>query len=194
MAGLAAADIAELHGGKATFVVSSGRDRARTRLNLARRAKLEDSGRRRSDRSRSRVLGRGARPPFHRGRRLADAHRHRGTAHYLNARSTIGKLLEWRSVPVINENDTVATSEPPWRHDRLPRASPRWRARPAGAASDIDGLYAAASRHASQSHSMVERITPEIEAWRARPPGIMRGGMTTKIEAGKIATTAASTW
>src|SRR3954452_12110542 len=30
---------------------------------------------------------------------------------YLNARSTIGKLLEWRSVPVINENDTVATSE-----------------------------------------------------------------------------------
>lgn len=31
---------------------------------------------------------------------------------YLNARSTIGKLLEWRAVPVINENDTVATNDP----------------------------------------------------------------------------------
>src|SRR5262249_43566137 len=30
---------------------------------------------------------------------------------YLNARSTVSKLLEWRSVPVINENDTVATNE-----------------------------------------------------------------------------------
>ena len=48
---------------------------------------------------------------------------------YLNARSTIAKLLEWRAVPVINENDTVATNEIRYGdNDRLAARSPPWRA------------------------------------------------------------------
>jgi len=48
---------------------------------------------------------------------------------YLNARSTIGKLLEWRAVPVINENDTVATTRSVTGTMIVsPPASPPWRA------------------------------------------------------------------
>src|SRR5579863_3191182 len=62
---------------------------------------------------------------------------------YLNARSTIAKLLEWRAVPVINENDTVATSEIRYGdNDRLAaRVATMVSADLLVLLSDIDGLY-----------------------------------------------------
>ena len=67
---------------------------------------------------------------------------------YLNARSTIGKLLEWRAVPVINENDTVATNEIRYGdNDRLAaRVATMASADLLVLLSDIDGLYDAPPR------------------------------------------------
>jgi glutamate 5-kinase len=114
---------------------------------------------------------------------------------YLNARSTIGKLLEWRSVPVINENDTVATSEIRYGdNDRLAaRVATMASADLLVLLSDIDGLYDAPPQAGVQSNliPLVERITPAIEAMAgASGSELSRGGMMTKIEAGKIATSA----
>ena len=76
---------------------------------------------------------------------------------YLNARSTIGKLLEWRSVPVINENDTVATNEIRYGdNDRLAaRVATMASADLLVLLSDIDGLYDAPPQagRERQSHS-----------------------------------------
>src|SRR6187402_3343391 len=62
---------------------------------------------------------------------------------YLNARSTIDRLLEWKSVPVINENDTVATTEIRYGdNDRLgARVATMMSADLLVLLSDIDGLY-----------------------------------------------------
>jgi glutamate 5-kinase len=114
---------------------------------------------------------------------------------YLNARSTIGKLLEWRSVPVINENDTVATNEIRYGdNDRLAaRVATMASADLLVLLSDVDGLYdAPPAGNADAKHiPLVPRITPEIEAMAGEAASDhARGGMRTKIEAGKIATTA----
>src|SRR6201993_4018107 len=114
---------------------------------------------------------------------------------YLNARSTIDKLLEFRAVPVINENDTVATTEIRYGdNDRLAaRVATMVSADLLVLLSDIDGLYDAppASVPTARHIPLVERITPEIEAMAgAAGSDLSRGGMQTKIEAGKIATTA----
>ena len=114
---------------------------------------------------------------------------------YLNARSTIDRLLQWRAVPVINENDTVATNEIRYGdNDRLAaRVATMVSADLLVLLSDVDGLYdappgtGATARHVPR----VERITPEVEAMAgAAGSGLSRGGMQTKIEAGKIATAA----
>ena len=112
---------------------------------------------------------------------------------YLNARSTIDKLLEWRAVPVINENDTVATTEIRYGdNDRLAaRVATMVSADLLVLLSDVDGLYDAppGSTAAAKHLPRVERITPEIEAMAgAAGSGLSRGGMQTKIEAAKIAT------
>jgi glutamate 5-kinase len=112
---------------------------------------------------------------------------------YLNARSTIGKLLELRSVPVINENDTVATNEIRYGdNDRLAaRVATMASADLLILLSDVDGLYDAppAGNAEAKLVPLVERITPAIEAMAgAAGSGLSRGGMQTKIEAGKIAT------
>ena len=112
---------------------------------------------------------------------------------YLNARSTIDKLLEWRAVPVINENDTVATSEIRYGdNDRLAaRVATMVSADLLVLLSDVDGLYdAPPGLVASAQHvPRVDRITPEIEAMAgAAGSELSRGGMQTKIEAAKIAT------
>jgi len=112
---------------------------------------------------------------------------------YLNARSTIDKLLEWRAVPVINENDTVATTEIRYGdNDRLAaRVATMVSADLVVLLSDIDGLYDAPPGTApSAKHiARVERITPEIEAMAGEAgSGLSRGGMQTKIEAAKIVT------
>jgi glutamate 5-kinase len=112
---------------------------------------------------------------------------------YLNARSTIERLLEWRAVPVINENDTVATSEIRYGdNDRLAaRVATMTSADLLVLLSDVDGLYDAPPGSAvSAMHvPVVERITPAIEAMAgAAGSELSRGGMQTKIEAAKIAT------
>jgi glutamate 5-kinase len=114
---------------------------------------------------------------------------------YLNARSTIDKLLEWHSVPVINENDTVATTEIRYGdNDRLAaRVATMTSADLLVLLSDIDGLYDKPPIAGSDAKlvPVVPRISPEIEAMAgASGSELSRGGMYTKIEAGKIATTA----
>jgi glutamate 5-kinase len=114
---------------------------------------------------------------------------------YLNARSTIERLLEWRAVPVINENDTVATSEIRYGdNDRLAaRVATMVSADLLVLLSDVDGLYDAPPGENAQAKliPLVSQITPEIEAMAgAAGSELSRGGMQTKIEAGKIATRA----
>jgi glutamate 5-kinase len=114
---------------------------------------------------------------------------------YLNARNTIDRLIELKAVPVINENDTVATSEIRYGdNDRLAaRVAAMASADLLVLLSDIDGLYDA---HPSENPDaklipLVARITPEIEGVAGEAGSdLSRGGMKTKIEAGKIATTA----
>src|SRR6476646_2400316 len=114
---------------------------------------------------------------------------------YLNARSTIERLLEWRAVPVINENDTVATNEIRYGdNDRLAaRVASMASADLLVLLSDVDGLYDAPPGPSSEGKliPLVERITPEIAAMAgAAGSELSRGGMQTKIEAGRIATAA----
>ncbi|TKT82995.1 glutamate 5-kinase [Aquamicrobium sp. LC103] len=114
---------------------------------------------------------------------------------YLNARATISTLLKLGAVPVINENDTVATSEIRYGdNDRLAaRVATMMGADLLILLSDIDGLYTAppALRPDAEFIPLVERITPDIEAMAgAAASELSRGGMRTKLDAGKIATAA----
>jgi len=112
---------------------------------------------------------------------------------YLNARNTLEALLERGAIPVINENDTVATSEIRFGdNDRLAARV----AQMAGAEtllllSDINGLYDSDPRTNPDAKliTCVEEITPEISAMAGPPAqrGFGSGGMATKIEAAKIA-------
>jgi glutamate 5-kinase len=114
---------------------------------------------------------------------------------YLNARATLATLLKMRAVPVINENDTVATAEIRYGdNDRLAaRVAAMVGADCLVLLSDVDGLYTAppASDPEAAFIDAVPVITPEIEAMAgAAGSGLSRGGMKTKIEAAKIATAA----
>jgi glutamate 5-kinase len=114
--------------------------------------------------------------------------------HYLNARSTIGKLLTWGAIPVINENDTVATSEIRYGdNDRLAaRVATMTSADLLVLLSDIDGLYDAPPHLDPKARHipLVPHITAAIEAMAGDAASDhAKGGMRTKIEAGKIATT-----
>jgi glutamate 5-kinase len=112
---------------------------------------------------------------------------------YLNARSTMATLLGYGAVPVINENDTVATTEIRYGdNDRLAaRVASMTGADLLILLSDIDGLYTAPPL-TDPTAKFVERvaeITPQIEAMAgAAGSELSRGGMVTKIEAGRIAT------
>jgi glutamate 5-kinase len=114
---------------------------------------------------------------------------------YLNARNTIGKLLELKAVPVINENDTVATTEIRYGdNDRLAaRVATMMGADLLVLLSDVDGLFDAPPNESAGAKliPVVPRISAEIEAMAgAAGSDLSRGGMRTKIEAAKIATTA----
>ena len=114
---------------------------------------------------------------------------------YLNARATIERLLEMRAAPVINENDTVATSEIRYGdNDRLAaRVAAMASADCLVLLSDVDGLYTAppASDPNAKLLPVVPRVTAEIEAMAGGAASeLSRGGMRTKVEAAKIATTA----
>ncbi len=112
---------------------------------------------------------------------------------YLNATATLEKLLEHRAIPVINENDSVATDEIRFGdNDRLAA-----RVAQAAAAdrvlllSDIDGLYdrRPGSETNGQFIGMVETVDESIMAMAdgSSSSGLGSGGMTSKLEAAKIA-------
>jgi glutamate 5-kinase len=112
---------------------------------------------------------------------------------YLNARATIGRLLDLRAVPVINENDTVATSEICYGdNDRLAaRVATMASADLLVLLSDVPGLYTAppGQNPGAKFIPVVPRVSAEIEAMAGgAASGLSRGGMRTKIEAAKIAT------
>jgi glutamate 5-kinase len=114
---------------------------------------------------------------------------------YLNARATLSQLQKIGAVPIINENDTVATTE--IRYGDNDRLAARV-ATMAGAdllvlLSDIDGLYTAPPHLDANARFLetIEEITPDIEAMAGGAASeLSRGGMRTKIDAGKIATSA----
>jgi glutamate 5-kinase len=111
---------------------------------------------------------------------------------YLNARGTLNTLLALGAVPVINENDTVATAEIRYGdNDRLAaRVAQMTGADCLVLLSDIDGLYTANPHDNPQAEfiSRVLDITPAIEAMAGgASSGVGTGGMQTKIAAAKIA-------
>jgi glutamate 5-kinase len=115
--------------------------------------------------------------------------------YYLNARTTIQTLLGLHAIPIINENDSVATAEIRYGdNDRLSaRVATMIEADLLVLLSDIDGLYTAppAKDPAAMHLPVVDVITPAIEAMAGGAAShLSRGGMTTKVEAGKIATLA----
>ncbi|MGO4717171.1 glutamate 5-kinase [Bradyrhizobium sp. 2TAF24] len=195
------ADVAALHrDGRDVMIVSSGSIAlGRSKLKLPRGPlKLEESqaaaavGQIALARTWSEVLGAHG---IGTGQILVTLQDTEERRRYLNARSTIGKLLEWRAVPVINENDTVATNEIRYGdNDRLAaRVATMASADLLVLLSDIDGLYDSppGANPNARLIPLVESVTAEIEAMAgAAESELSRGGMATKIEAAKIATTA----
>jgi len=117
---------------------------------------------------------------------------------YLNARATVETLLGFRAVPVINENDTVTTDEIRYGdNDRLAaRVATMASADCVVLLSDIDGLFTAPPQKdpSAQLIPVVPRISAEIEAMAGGAASeLSRGGMTTKVEAAKIATAGGAT-
>ncbi|MBO0345557.1 glutamate 5-kinase [Roseibium limicola] len=117
---------------------------------------------------------------------------------YLNARATVSTLLKLGAVPIINENDSVATSVIRYGdNDRLAaRVATMVSADCLVLLSDIDGLYTAPPHLDPNAVflPLVPSITPEIEAMAGSAASeLSRGGMKTKIDAGKIATAAGTT-
>ena len=111
---------------------------------------------------------------------------------HLNARATVETLLGLGAVPVINENDTVATEEIRYGdNDRLAaRVAQMISAETLVLLSDVDGLYTADPRVDGDAEfvPVVEEMTQEIEKMAGEPPpGYSSGGMATKLEAAKIA-------
>ncbi|HZL59554.1 MAG TPA: glutamate 5-kinase [Stellaceae bacterium] len=111
---------------------------------------------------------------------------------HLNARATLEQLLALKALPVINENDTVATAEIRFGdNDRLAaRVAQMISADTLVLLSDIDGLYTADPRRGGTAAHVPEirEITPAVEAMAGRAaPGDSSGGMVTKLGAARIA-------
>ncbi len=112
---------------------------------------------------------------------------------YLNSRATLGQLLKLGVVPIVNENDTVATDEIRYGdNDRLAAQI----ALTTGAdqlilLSDVDGFYTAnpMSDPDARHFDVIDEITPEIEDMAGEGvSGLSKGGMITKLLAAKTAT------
>lgn len=117
---------------------------------------------------------------------------------YLNARATINTLIQSSVIPIINENDSVATAEIRYGdNDRLAaRVASMVNADLLVLLSDIDGLYSQPpTDNPNATHlEYVEVITAEIENMAGESTNQnSQGGMKTKIEAAKIATAAGTT-
>jgi glutamate 5-kinase len=120
---------------------------------------------------------------------LEDSERRR---RYLNARATLESLLELGALPVINENDTVATAEIRYGdNDRLAaRVAQMTAADCLVLLSDVDGLYSADPNKDPNARLVheVRQITPEIETMAGRPASRLgSGGMSAKLAAARIA-------
>ncbi|WP_273719959.1 MULTISPECIES: glutamate 5-kinase [unclassified Bartonella] len=114
---------------------------------------------------------------------------------YLNARATINVLLRFGAVPVINENDTVATSEIRYGdNDRLAaRVATMMGSDLLILLSDIDGLYTKSPHRdpTAEFIPFIASITSDIEKMAdVAASEFSRGGMKTKLDAGKIASSA----
>lgn len=114
---------------------------------------------------------------------------------YLNSRATLGTLLSLGVVPIVNENDTVATDEIRYGdNDRLAAQI----AVTVGAdqlilLSDVDGFYTGNPNDdpTATRYDVIEEITPEIEAMAGDAgSGLSKGGMKTKLMAARMATSA----
>jgi len=112
---------------------------------------------------------------------------------YLNSRATLEQLLSLGVVPIVNENDTVATDEIRYGdNDRLAAQI----AVTIGAdvlvlLSDVDGFYSANPKEdaGAKRYDVIDVITPEIEAMAGDAgTGLSKGGMKTKIMAARTAT------
>jgi glutamate 5-kinase len=113
---------------------------------------------------------------------------------WINARETVDTLLRLGAVPIVNENDTVATEEIRYGdNDRLAaRSAQLMKAEALVLLSDVDGLYTADPRSnpEAQHIDVVITLTPEIEAMAGganAAAGVGTGGMATKLAAAKIA-------
>jgi len=112
---------------------------------------------------------------------------------FLNARHTLGTLLRSGVVPIVNENDTVATDEIRFGdNDNLSATVVNL----VGAdlliiLTDVDGLYVEPPREGTPESSrfeVIDHVTPEIRrAAQGSTSGVGRGGMTTKLEAAQAA-------
>ncbi len=194
-----AADIAALRaGGAQVIVVSSGAIAlARRALGLSQaRLRLEEKqaaaavGQIRLAQAWSEALGRLGLTAAQLLLTLEDTEDRR---RYLNARATLRTLLGLGCVPVINENDSVATAEIRFGdNDRLAaRVAEMVQADQLVLLSDIDGLYTADPRRTPDAVHipLIEQVTPRIEAMGGEPPpGYSSGGMRTKLAAARIAT------
>ena len=199
LAGMAQ-DIAVLAGrGVQVIVVSSGAIAlARRRLNLPGRLRLEEKqaaaavGQIRLAQAWSEALSAHGLTAAQLLITLEDTEDRR---RYLNGRATLATLLGLGCIPVINENDSVATAEIRFGdNDRLAaRVAEMMQADQLILLSDIDGLYTADPRGdpAARHIPLVPAMTPEIDAMGgAPPPGYSSGGMRTKLVAAHIATQA----
>ena len=192
-------DIAALHGrGADVLVVSSGAIAlGRTIAGLPRgKLKLEDS--QAAAAIGQIALARAWAEALHRhaivaGQVLLTLNDTEERRRYLNARETLARLAARKAIPVINENDTVATSEIRYGdNDRLAaRVATMASADLLILLSDIAGLYTAPPKEDPNAVliPVVERVTPDIEAMAGGAASeLSRGGMRTKIEAARIAT------
>ncbi|HEY9764893.1 MAG TPA: glutamate 5-kinase [Chroococcales cyanobacterium] len=120
---------------------------------------------------------------------------------YLSLRNTLNALLELKAIPIVNENDTISTSEIEcYRFDGIEACfgdndklsalvMSKLDADLLVILSDVDGLYDADPRESPSAHviPVVSEITPEIEALGFAASKGGRGGMKTKIETAKVA-------
>ncbi len=112
---------------------------------------------------------------------------------YLNSRATLETLVTLGAVPIVNENDTIATDEIRYGdNDRLgAQVAVTVGADQLILLSDVDGFYSANPNDDPNAHryDVIDDITPEIEAMAGDAgSGLSKGGMKTKLMAAKTAT------
>lgn len=198
-----AGDAAKLRGeGKAIVIVSSGAVALGRRalgmkagkLRLEEKQAAAAAGQPRLMRAWDDALGKHGAPT---AQALLTFHDTEQRRRWLNARATMETLLERGAIPIVNENDTVATEEIRYGdNDRLAaRVAQMLGADVLVLLSDIDGLYEADPRSNPDAKHIAEvrKLTPDIVAMAGganASAGVGSGGMATKIDAARIAMTA----